>query len=311
MTQETFARRVPVLARAGFAALGLAMSVSILVSAAPQRAAQQPATPTPQRTPRATAPLDLIGYWVSVVTEDWRWRMMTPPKGDAPGVPLSLEGRKVADSWDLARDNASGNQCKAYGAGGIMRIPGRLHITWDNDNTLRIDYDAGKQSRIIHMVNAPSLGGGLLNEALRSKPAQSALQGYSVGTWQMRTDGAPILNEEAAAPRGGLGRVREGAPPEKGSLKVVTTALAPGYFRKNGLPYGDGAVLTEYFDRHDDYGSEWFTVLSVLEDPKYLISPFVTTTHFKREPSGSKWNPQPCETLPPTINFVSKGEGVG
>ena len=298
MSLETSVRRVPLLLRVAMAAVVPALGVSVLVSAAPQRGAQQPAGPaalpaTP--TPRATAPLDLTGYWVSVVTEDWRWRMMTPPRGDAPGVPLSLEGRKVANTWDLAKDNASGNQCKAYGAGGIMRIPGRLHVAWQDDVTLRIDFDAGRQTRLIHFGSAPARG-------------EPALQGYSAGRWQLRNDGAPILDEEAIVARGRAGR---SAAVQKGSLKVMTTGMRAGYFRKNGLPYGESATLTEYFDRHDDFGSQWFTVLTVLEDARYLISPFVTTTHFKKEPNGSKWNPQPCETLPPTTNRVSSGEEVG
>ena len=292
MSQKMLAR-VPTVRRA-LAALVLALSVSGLAGAA-QRAAPQPPPPAAPPTPRATAPLELTGYWVSVVTEDWRWRMMTPAKGDAPGVPLSLEGRRVANGWDLAKDNASGNQCRAYGAGGLMRIPGRLHITWQGDQTLRIDTDAGRQTRLIHVGAASARG-------------EPALQGYSVGRWQLRNDGAPVLDEETPAGRGRSGR--GAAAPGKGSLKVVTTGMRAGYFRKNGLPYSEQAVLTEYFDRHDDFGAAWFTVLSVLEDPKYLISPFVTTTHFKREPDGSKWNPQPCETLPPTAP-VSKGEDVG
>jgi hypothetical protein len=265
---------------------------------AARQGAQRPAAPPVPGTPRAAAPLDLEGYWVSVVTEDWRWRMMTPAKGDAPGVPLSLEGRKMADAWDLAKDNASGNQCKAYGAGGIMRIPGRIHITWENDSTLRLDFDAGKQTRLIRFSGGPS-------QPARSEPS---IQGTSAGSWQLRTTGTPILDEETPAGRGGRGR--GAAAPQKGSLKVITTGMRAGYFRKNGLPYSEGAVLTEYFDRHDDFGSQWFTVLSILEDPKYLISPFATTTHFKREPDGAKWNPQPCETLPPTAPR-SRGEDVG
>jgi hypothetical protein len=313
MSQETLGRcGRPRLLGGVITALAVAMGVSVLVSAASQQpAARQqaaPAAPQAPPTPRATAPLDLTGYWVSVVTEDWRWRMLTPAKGDAPGVPLSLEGRKAADAWDLAKDNAAGNQCKAYGAGGITRIPGRIHITWENDNTLHFDYDAGKQTRIVHMLSGPGIGGGLVAEALASKPAQSSLQGYSVGRWQLRNEGAPTLNEETAA---SAARGRGAGAPQKGSLKVVTTALRSGYYRKNGLTYGDNAMVTEYYDRHDDFGTAWFTVLTVLDDPKYLASPFVTTTHFKREPDGSKWNPQPCETLPPTINFPSKGEGVG
>jgi len=78
----------------------------------------------------------MTGYWVSIVAEDWRWRMF-PNKGDYGGVPLNAEARKIADAWDPAKDEAAGEQCKAYGAPNIMRIPGRLHITWQDDQTLR------------------------------------------------------------------------------------------------------------------------------------------------------------------------------
>ena len=104
---------------------------------------QQP--PQPPQTPRAAAPIDLTGYWVSVVTEDWRWRMLTPPKGDYASVPLTVEGRKVADTWDP--DKATSDGCKAYGAPAVMRMPGRLNIAWENDTTLKIETDAGRQTR--------------------------------------------------------------------------------------------------------------------------------------------------------------------
>jgi hypothetical protein len=283
----------PVRLLGGIAFLAMVLAVPTIIWAQRGGAAGgAPAVPAAPPTPKASAPLDLTGYWVSVVTEDWRWRMLTPPKGDAPGVPLSREGRRVADSWDLAKDNAAGNQCKAFGVGGIMRIPGRIHVTWRDDNTLQMDFDAGKQTRLIYLGAA----------AARPVRAEASLQGTSVGEWQLRNSGAPILEEE------GRGRGRGAGPIQKGSLKVITTAMRPGYFRKNGLPYSENAKITEYFDRHDDFGSEWFTVLTVLDDPKYLVSPFVTTTHFKRESSGAKFNPQPCETLAPSTTLVSKGE---
>src|SRR5262245_61295169 len=90
--------------------------------------------PGPPQSPWASAPIDLTGYWVSIVNEDWRWRMVTPPKGDTSSVPLNAEGTKVANAWDPATDGS----CLAYGAAGLMRIPTRLHITWDNENTLKI-----------------------------------------------------------------------------------------------------------------------------------------------------------------------------
>ena len=97
----------------------------------------------PPRSPQADAPVDLTGYWVSLVTEDWRFRMFTAPKGDFTGVPLNPQGRTVAQAWDAAKDTGSGQGCKAYGAGGVMRIPGRLHITWADEVTLKVETDAG------------------------------------------------------------------------------------------------------------------------------------------------------------------------
>src|SRR5438477_11902408 len=113
--------------------------------------------PAPPLTPKANAPEDITGYWVSIVTEDWRFRMVTPAKGDYASVPLNPEGRKVADTWDPAKDEAAGEQCKSYGAPAIMRVPGRLHITWSDESTIQIETDAGKQSRTFHFgTQAPA-----------------------------------------------------------------------------------------------------------------------------------------------------------
>ncbi|OLC79466.1 MAG: hypothetical protein AUH72_14390 [Acidobacteria bacterium 13_1_40CM_4_65_8] len=256
--------------------------------------------PTPPSTPQAAAPIDLIGYWVSVVTEDWRYRMVTPPKGDYASVPLNAEGRKVADVWDPAKDEASGNQCKSYGAANIMRVPGRVHITWQDDNNLKIDTDAGTQSRLLHFGDAQPPAG------------DAGWQGYSVAQWEIAgppqrgggggggggrgviTIAGVVQGAPADAP-GGRGR---GGPQSRGgSLKVITTHLKAGYLRKNGVPYSENAVVTEYFDRHTEpNGDQWFTVTTIVEDPKYLDQPFVTSTHFKKEPDAGKWHPTACST---------------
>jgi hypothetical protein len=78
------------------------------------------APPAPPKTPREAAPKDLTGYWVSVVTELWRYRMLVPDKNDYQFVPLNPEGRKIAGTWDPAKDQASGNECKSYAAPAIM-----------------------------------------------------------------------------------------------------------------------------------------------------------------------------------------------
>jgi hypothetical protein len=99
---------------------------------------------------REGALIDLTGQWVSVITEDWRWRMVTPPKGDTASVPLNPAGRKVADAWDLNADRVGGQLCKAFGPPGLIRQPGRLRIRWENDSTLVMESDAGTQTRRFH-----------------------------------------------------------------------------------------------------------------------------------------------------------------
>jgi hypothetical protein len=218
----------------------------------------------PVRTAKAAALYDLTGYWVSVVTEDWRFRMVTPPKGDYTGVTLNAEGRKVADGWDPARDEAAGEQCKSYGAPNLMRVPGRLHITWQNDQTLQIEADNGRQTRLLNF--APGDSGAA---------AQPGWQGSSKAEWEVLPAG-------------------RGAPPI-GSLKVVTTRLRPGYLRKNGVPYSASAVLTEYLDRvNESNGDAYLIVTTTIEDPTYLAQPFLTASHYRKQTDGSGWKPRPC-----------------
>ena len=247
--------------------------VLLVVPAFAQPGAQAPAAPTP----RANAPFDPTGYWVSVVTEDWRFRMVTPPKGDVASVPVTAEARRVADAWDPDKDIAAGQQCKSYGVGGIIRQPGRIHITWQDDTTLKLEFDAGTQTRLLHFTGAPS--------------GDPSLQGYSAASW----DGVPPAGRGGgrggAAPAG-----RGGANVQRpGSLKSITTRVAPGYLRKNGVPYGANATITEYFDRTNEAnGDSWLIVQTIIEDPQYLNGQFITSTHFKREADGSKFSPTPC-----------------
>lgn len=259
-----------------------------------------------QPSARDSAPIDLTGTWVSVVSEDWRHRMATPRVGDFESVPLNGNGRSTAAAWDLAADNAAGLECRAFGVGGIVRQPGRMNIAWQNDSTLRIDFDAGSQTRLLHF-------GGNLQE-----PEEKTWQGFSRAVWQ-RPPGA--RGGGAGAPRGGAGAVgsdegiaaggggrgqRGGPPPsasinEGGSLEVRTTQFLSGYLRKNGVPYSEDAVITEYIHRlpGDETDDEWLHVVTVVEDPTYLSQPFHTSTQFKREPNDRNFEPTPCRTAPP------------
>jgi len=237
----------------------------------------------PPLSPKAAAPVDFTGSWVSVVTEDWRYRMVTPPKGERPGIPLNAEGVRVTNAWDPAKDEAAGEQCKGYSAPSLMHLPGRLHITWQDDTTLKVDADAGTQTRVFHFGvpgSDPNSGSDPANPRSGSDPANASWQGYSIAQWEF--DGARGRGRAAAAPA------------KHGSLKVVTTRLRAGYFRKNGVPYSANAVLTEYFTTLTDTGTDYLVVTNVLEDPQYLAQPYVRSVQFKRQADAKGWSPTTC-----------------
>jgi len=230
-------------------------------------AAIPPASAQEAVTARSAAPADLTGYWTAVVTEDWRWRMVTPPRGDYASMPLSEEGRRVADTWDPAE---GGNSCKAYGAAGVMRMPLRVRISWEDDTTLRIDTDHGMQTRLLRFGAPPE-----------PESADPTLQGYSRASW----GGTDI----------GFDRIERRMDDVSSTLKVITSHLSPGYLRTNGVPYGEQTVMTEFFDRHAAYGDEWFTVTTIVSDPEHLRQEYITSSDFKRLPDDSTWNPTPCD----------------
>jgi hypothetical protein len=300
--------------------VGITLSIGMLVLSnvsAQQRGGRGPAGPPPP--PKSVAPVDVTGYWVSVVTEDWRWRMITPRKGDYTSLPINAEGRRVADAWDIAKDDAAGNQCKAFGVGGIVRQPGRIHVTWQDDNTLKMEFDAGTQTRLLSFDKSKSASG------------EKTWQGYSVAEWEGpvnrggtrgagdgRTDARLLTAQEAQRAGGGTGFGNvpggggaglRGGPPmrtaslDSGIIKVTNSNFREGYLRKNGVPYSENAQITEYYQWYPPHpnGDRWLVVTTVVEDPKYLTQPFYTSTNFKREATAAKWNPTACRTDPPSV----------
>jgi hypothetical protein len=233
----------------------------------------------PPRPARAAAPFDPTGYWSSLITQNWRLRMVPPGKGDYIGIPISAAGKKAADAWDQAKDEAGGNQCKAYGAPGLMNLPTHLHITWQDDNTLRVDTDYGTQTRLLHFV--PPEGRGALSESTggsrtRPEPRKRSWQGNSVAVWTSR--------------RGG-----RGGPPSARYLRITTTDLLSGYLRKNGVPYSENASLLEYVDLFKEpNGAALIVWTAVIDDPVNLETPYIISSQFKKQPDGSAWEPTPC-----------------
>ena len=238
-----------------------------------QRGAGAP--PAAAATGKAGAPVDLTGYWVSLVTEDWIERMSpdSPPSGTGGRDAADRAAAGAAGRGRGAAPPAGADPCRAYGAGGSMRVPGRLNITWVDDNTLKIEMDSGTQTRTLHFGQA-------------SAPAQKSLQGHSVATWET---GA------RAGGFGGGGGGRGGAAPAAprwGQLKVVTTNTTGGFLLSSRNAYTENAVITEYFATHSDFGTDYMTVVTSVEDGG---NPRIVSSTFKKEPNGSKFKPTGCE----------------
>jgi hypothetical protein len=255
---------------------------------------------------------------VRVVTEDWRWLMIVPPKGNADSIPINPAGRAILDAWDPAKDEAEGNQCRGYGAGAISRIPTSAHVTWQDANTLKWETDQGMQTRLFRF--------GPEAAAAESNSAPKTWQGLSVATWEPTAGGAGgggAFGGRGAGPAGpgpGAGlpaglppnaapnAAANGVPPiapapagargnnQSGWLKVVTTNMKSGYLRKNGVPYSEKATVTEYFQpTPDTYGVRYMIVTTIVEDPEYLTGPFITSSNYKKLPdTNNGWDPQPC-----------------
>jgi len=268
--------------------LALPFSTSALAQALSLGGPALPAAPG-----QLEAPIDLTGTWVSQVTEDWAYRMLTPAIGDTMSVPVNDLAKAVANNWDLEADNAAGLQCKAFGAARIMRVPTRLQISWEDNYTLRIDADAGSQTRLINFSSQGRRP--LISMMLEAAGRERSWQGYSVAEWEN------IMIDQANVFFGG-----EQVTPPGGTLKVITTQMQPGYLRPNGVPYSEDAILTEYFNRFTaPAGEEWFVVTTIVDDPEYLMTPYVTTSHFRREADNSKWDPTACETWAPPEGAVT------
>ena len=227
---------------------------------APGASAQfPPSEPGLAESAREIAPIDLTGQWVAIISEDWRWRMVTPARGDFPSIPMNLEAQLLAEAWDPAADEAAGESCKAYGAPGLMRGPTRLRISWLDDQTLQLESDYGMQTRLFHFDGALPEGA-------------DTWQGVSTAEWIM-------------AGESGFG-----------SMKSVTSRLRPGYLRKNGVPYSDSTTFTEYWDVHaQDNGDRYLVVTNTVEDPVYLQLPWITAIHFRKEDGRGQWDPTPCD----------------
>jgi hypothetical protein len=235
--------------------------------------AAAPASASPPQDARAQAALDLAGYWVSLITQNWQYRMIVPGPGEYADIPINRRAKQLADAWSAAADETAGRQCEAYGAAVIMRLPERLHIHWPDANELQVDTDAGMQTRLLHFT------------PVAAEPLLPSRQGYSRAEW-VRPAGTGQLYAPPRAPSDDT---------HHGSLKVTTDHMLPGLLRKNGVPYGSQAVMTEWWDlRTDPTGQQWLSISTRVQDPEFLLEPYIYDSIFQREADDSKWDPSPC-----------------
>jgi hypothetical protein len=231
-----------------------ALLVSISVSAALHAQRGGGASAAPAQSGRAAATDDLTGTWISVVAEHWHLRMLVPPRGEFAMLPLNQTARKIASTWDPAKEPAGDEQCKGYGAAAIMRIPSRLDIRWTGDNTLRMDIDSGTQTR-------------LFNFGAAAAPANQApnWQGYSTAAW-VRGD------LQVVTTRLRPGYLRKNGVPYSDQTRVEEL------FDRFTEPNGDN----------------WLVIDSIVTDPVYLTGPYLTSVAFKKIPDKQGWDPTPC-----------------
>ncbi|HET8697448.1 MAG TPA: hypothetical protein VFO94_08185 [Gammaproteobacteria bacterium] len=263
-------------ARVAQAAAGLMLAAAGLGLIVASSAGAQPPAPAaaPQRPARERAPIDLTGQWVAVITEDWRWRMVTPPVGDSSSIPLNAKGIAATAAWDLDKDRRENGLCKAYGPPGLIRQPTRLRIDWSDADTLRLQFDAGEQTRLLHFTPQP--------------PSERSLQGVSTAQWFRQTQSRGVFAANT--------------PSSGGSLQVRTVSLTPGYLRPNGVPYSENATIKEYFNTFTlPEAGTWLVVTTVVSDPEYLTTDLIMSTQFKKEASRSKWSPRACDIAPPQV----------
>lgn len=248
--------------------LAAALATALVALAAVAGTAHAGQAPAPPRSAREAAPIDPTGVWVAVVTEDWRWRMLVQKAGETTSVPLNDAGIKAAREWDPARDAAAGEQCKPFGAGGVMRLPLRIRVSWADDQTLKVETEAGEQTRLFTVASVPR-GAPIAVTPLEPGPVKApSLQGSTVARWNGST------------------------------LEAVTNSTTGGYLRRNGVPYGANALIREYWNVHTDYGVQYLSVTTAVRDPTYLRQDFLTGSSFRKvTDSDPRWAPFPCDKL--------------
>jgi hypothetical protein len=188
----------------------------------------------------ASAQVDFSGEWRSLAHEAGG----DPMVGDYLGLPITADGRAVADAWDPSILTLPELQCRPYAMPYAEQIPGNAATAmfrwWKVIDPVTQDTIAYQKrgawmepERTIWMDGRPH----------PPSHAPHMWQGFSTGEWIGDT------------------------------LKVTTTHIKEGFIRRNGVPVSDRTVATEHFVRHGNY----LTSTLYIEDPAYLEEPLVVS----------------------------------
>lgn len=233
--------------------LGCAASVWLLDAQAPAGGASKGG---PAKGGPAPA-VDFSGYWTGNMQEDGAERGAGPELVDYGGIPINEAGRLWALSYDTSRLTSRFHQCDGYVAPYSVRAIGNTLVWEERDPKLHTLI-------AIHWYSQTFEGHRVFWMDDRPHPpayAPHTYMGFSTGTF--------------------VGN----------ALRVETTHLKQGWFRRNGLPESDQATLTEFFVRHGDH----ITYTSVVNDPVYLSEPWIRTTDFYRQPTDPGGWLFPCD----------------
>ena len=206
------------------------------------------------RSKTVWAQVDLAGEWDDQHFED------LPERGDVyigdyVALPINDATRMRADTWDAEQWTMVEHLCHAHPPDYAPRGPSRMRI-WSDTDPLTQGVIAW------HTLLSYMLPERIIYMDGRSHPPEWAAhtwQGFSTGEW--------------------VGDM----------LKVTTTHLKEGYFRRNGLARSEKATMTEYFIRNDNN----LTLVSVVNDPVYLTEPLILTTDWVTD-IGRQLSPNFC-----------------
>jgi hypothetical protein len=207
--------------------------------------------------PRAFAQMDFSGDWAPSQHED---SIANPYIGEFVGIPMSAAGLARANTWEPSSETLPEWQCRPHGFAYISRGPSQPRI-WkevDPDSRAIIAWHV----EFLRNESSEPLAIYMDGRATPPEDAVHTWGGFSTGEWEGQ------------------------------KLRITTTHLTEGYYRRNGVPQSDQAKLITYWIRHGDY----LVWANIAYDPVYLSEPLVRSSEEVWVPN-QEIQPYPCTVV--------------